>query len=753
MAFKVRCPKCQKVYAAETKWIGKRIRCKDCGEGFIVDEPTEELGVQQVAPRTESSSGRSATRMAPPPAKSPQVPDDPFTLRDEEYPTLRASVPQDFPMSTVVEAWLPLALGLIAAVLCVAQIFSQNETGRTWIALLRMLIVGVLYFALIVPITNKTITTTFQKLRRFLPPNPLSRVAATFALPAAFAVVFWQGIGGIGGIATGLLIGLVLMAAVFWLLFRLTPQEAANAYAWASGMFLGSTLVAALILIGISAAVNRVMIEAHATAFRESPLGAQLAWTTPEPAPIKKLADPAPQISDNAVASVANSASTKKPTPKPAPLVKEAPSDPAPTPGTTPGTAAAVSESVPASSPPVAAVTNVAATPPAPDSAPLFANPEDDQFVVNLRKKSVPWIKQVSRANSQGPFDFIVSSFSTAPYLGMVTLDPNAVALRKFSVGSINDTGMRRTSTVEISDGAGTPRSFSRDYFLTPDGNGLLHVQGSEIQIIHMGQKERDTFPLVTPIRQTTGTVTPQIVGLARDQTVVVRWSGASSSEQFVQRYSYATRKPLEAGGMFNCSIANDVTAVSSNSEGPIWFASVITQPGKRPSLALYNASAANGIGGKNTPLPSEVSDLTHYDAELAFAPNAGKIVLMLADSDHTIIYEWVTASLLSPSLHLSLPPLPPTVTTGHVVGPRVRWINDLVFIVDGQTVVGTYPNRSGILGKASDTPVLATASTTKDHILVTYAAEDGFCHASEIEFDPAALKTAMPIKEPPAAH
>ena len=158
--------------------------------------------------------------------------------------------------------------------------------------------------------------------------------------------------------------------------------------------------------------------------------------------------------------------------------------------------------------------------------------------------------------------------------------------------------------------------------------------------------------------------------------------------------------------------------------------------------------------GGKNTPLPSDLSDLTHYDTELVFSPNGSKIVALFADSERTLVYEWVTATLTSPSMRLSLPPLPVAVSAAHVVGPRVRWIDDLVFIVDGQTVVGTVPNRSGILGTASDTPVVATANISKDHILVTYPAEDGFCHAAETPEAsiPSRLRNATAIKNSAAS-
>ena len=41
MTFNIRCPHCQKPYAAQAHWIGKRIRCKQCGKAFAVEQPID----------------------------------------------------------------------------------------------------------------------------------------------------------------------------------------------------------------------------------------------------------------------------------------------------------------------------------------------------------------------------------------------------------------------------------------------------------------------------------------------------------------------------------------------------------------------------------------------------------------------------------------------------------------------------------------------------------------------------------------
>jgi hypothetical protein len=757
MAFKVRCTNCQKVYAAETRWIGKRIRCKQCGESFIVEQPADdslttpipvalpEMAELPVADPTASRSSASAAgtkiaKIAPP--KNTEDPDDIFALRSDDVPAFRASVPQAFPMSDIVEAWLPLALGLIAVVWSATQTFSGNDTGRGWVAPLRFGAAAILYVLLITPLTYYAVTSSFRKMRRSLPPNPLSRVATTFALPACLAFVFWQVSEGIGGLITGLIMGLVLMAAVFWLLFRLDPQEAANAYAKACGFFVAGTIASALIVMGASSVINHAMIEAHAVAFKESPLGAALAWKAPEP-----IARPQPKPSDDSVATAEGSQPPPRSTASVAQVTRAEAANSS-QPATPP-------DVIPIPSPPVEQIVNAPSSPPSnvkPDrSSELFVNPDDDQFVANLRKNSRPWIKQISRPNNPAPYDLFMAPNGPSPYVGLVALDPTTPSLRRFSVGYASDTGFRRSGSLNLYDNEPGTQSFAHDYLLTSDGTALLHLRGREVEIIATGQDHHDSIRLTPPDRRTGANLSPQLVGLARDQSFVVRWSAVDALEEVIQRYSYATRKIISSGEIANATLAADVSALSSNLTGPVWFASIQSQAGKRPAIYLFNVTSSRG-DLKTAMLPADVQDMTHYDhVELAFSPNASRIALMLCEGDRATVFEWGCEMLGGAALRVTVPALSTAAAGAHCTGTRICWIDELAFIIDGQAVCSTVPNRSGILGSLSDTPVHGATSTASDRILLSYVGDDGSCHLADVQFDPAALRNAQPVKEIPA--
>src|SRR5690348_9180829 len=114
MAFQIRCPACSKLYAAEERMVGKKMRCKACGSVFAIEAPTQEpsLSAASIAGLDShhvSASDLTGTRRAepvPPPMPAPSQDDD--APLAEEKPFLKPSVPQDFPGALVVEAWLPL---------------------------------------------------------------------------------------------------------------------------------------------------------------------------------------------------------------------------------------------------------------------------------------------------------------------------------------------------------------------------------------------------------------------------------------------------------------------------------------------------------------------------------------------------------------------------------------------------------------------------------------------------------------------
>src|SRR6185437_11210780 len=113
MAFQIRCPSCNKLYAAEERMMGKRMRCKACASVFTITAPAEEPSLSAATmpgadPFALSQSDLTGTRKhePPPPQRiepgSPMADDASYGQPEvAENPFLRPSIPQDFPMSKV----------------------------------------------------------------------------------------------------------------------------------------------------------------------------------------------------------------------------------------------------------------------------------------------------------------------------------------------------------------------------------------------------------------------------------------------------------------------------------------------------------------------------------------------------------------------------------------------------------------------------------------------------------------------------
>jgi hypothetical protein len=294
---------------------GKKIRCRNCNDVFVAEVTAQQPAPAPVGKGAEpaqqlDSSNMTGTRQAMIVPPSPEK--DPYELNNLK-PKLRPSLPQQFPGSVIIEAWLPLALCLVAAIWSVSETFGQNETGKAWVALLRVGVVAGLYLLFVAPVTFATVKKNFRELYRLLPPSPRLRTASTFAMPACFGYVFWTSFGSVASLITGIIMGLVFMAAVFWLVMHLDAQEAATAYAWACGAFLITTGISAGIIVGTNALLNQWMITGHVVAFKESPLGAGLAWTAPEPQRVKPRIVEAIDASVNTTDATSQPAATTQP--------------------------------------------------------------------------------------------------------------------------------------------------------------------------------------------------------------------------------------------------------------------------------------------------------------------------------------------------------------------------------------------------------------------------------------------------------
>ena len=731
MAFQVRCPACSKLYAAEERMIGRKMRCKACGSVFAIEAPAQEpslsASMSGAESHTLSASDLTGTRRAeqvppmPPPSSEDEAP------MAEEKPLRKPSIPQDFPGALVVEAWLPLGLGVIAAGWVISQTFGANNTGVGWVPVLRLGVVALLYLALVVPLTYKAVIVSFRGMRRLLPPSPGMRTAMTFALPAAFGYEMWQASGGAIGYFMGLILGLALMAVVYWVLFRLNPQEAANSYAKVAGTFLAGCAVSALILAGANAVLNKAMVSEHGgSLFKESPLGEPLSWNWQEAAP-----EPV-RPTNRQIATPEQPEAVPQPKPS-------TPVNPQIAKNTTePSTPVAV---VPEPKVQENVVTEPVVNPPKQEKPSVFVNPDDDSFTDSIRKNNFPWVKSVTRADGPTPFDYVVGSSGQSQFIGLVKSD--------FAKGRTVTLAPMNAAVPPFQDDSNDDSSFGARYVLTNDGKALIHLEADNVvEVIATAEKRHELIPLETP--HSTIPLKPTLVGTSKGTTFAVRWAAPQATEQYVYRYDYLTKAKLS-----KATIPKDpyttpaVCAVSDSEASPVLYAWLSQFPGRPPLLKIVNLQAnATSMTPRTATFPVDIGDVTLFErGEMAFSPDASMVALVLEQGNTARVLAWPTGNPVnSPGVRLTCKCPSATEMAGHVRGPSVRWINRAFFVVYGRYVMGAV--KHGIVGNLSDTDTVITGEqTTPDNKLYVSYMLNSHLNLVAIEIDPHELNNAQVVQ------
>jgi len=241
MAQEVACPNCSKRYAARPEMIGKRVRCRQCATVFpiLLDQTADGAAETVAAPPAPDFFAQASAESQFENALG----------GDEGTSTRRPNTRLKFPLARELDKYLPIAMVGVGAIWMTAQTFRVPDAGPIWTGLMRLAIVFGLYIFAIVPGAMYGIRKIADHLKYELPPMPVWRAAAVFALPMTLGYVFWIVSGASGMFIVGCLIGLLFSSAAFWLLFRLELQEIAPSYAAATGGFVGSVLAGVLVML------------------------------------------------------------------------------------------------------------------------------------------------------------------------------------------------------------------------------------------------------------------------------------------------------------------------------------------------------------------------------------------------------------------------------------------------------------------------------------------------------------------------
>jgi hypothetical protein len=307
----IQCVHCKKRYNAPATMAGKKVKCKHCGKVFAIpandSEPVEAgdsdnvgstpaptpfskaaanaaakaagagEGKGQVGGKLGQASAGYATKMA----RSENAID--VGLAEESAPIimLRPSIPHEFAGAAVIDQIAPLFMALAGLGWLSWAALKPNSTGVEWVAVARLAAYLSLCILVAFPLGFMAVRMAAGKCRLMLPPKSGLRAFGTFALAFAIALVFWLSGESVGMLVFGTIMGLVLVCAAVWFLFRVQTQEIQTILGSAGGAYIASIIVSYLVLFGINAIFASSARSSGSNQLASSPMGPTFDWDIP----------------------------------------------------------------------------------------------------------------------------------------------------------------------------------------------------------------------------------------------------------------------------------------------------------------------------------------------------------------------------------------------------------------------------------------------------------------------------------------
>lgn len=290
MAIPIQCPECHKKYQAPDHMAGKRVKCKYCAVIFLIaaDARSADAGVDISALDELNALGETGKREAfkrEGAGTTVAAGDDIDSIFQSEYASdgaPRTNKLYVFPLSRLLDRWLPPVLLVVGLFWAVYEAFERNNTNRPWVGFFRACVFVLAFFASAFPFTLMGVRSASLKLNYELPPSPGLRIMGAYAVPFALACAMWLVLGGVSGLLIGVLIGCIVALPVVFLLFRLVPAEAPVTFGYVTGFFVLSIVVSVAAVF----ALNLMLVGSlRATkidhALSSSPFGPDFKWDAP----------------------------------------------------------------------------------------------------------------------------------------------------------------------------------------------------------------------------------------------------------------------------------------------------------------------------------------------------------------------------------------------------------------------------------------------------------------------------------------
>jgi hypothetical protein len=312
MSITATCSACGKNFIAPSQFLGKRVKCKGCGQVFTVapaGAPSDDFEHNKPEPAHVPPFAGTATPNSPDRSGGSQFDADDIhaavasAIQNGRKTAVSNLTPNvltfAYPGADDVDRWLSPALITIGALLLLASASSADNHGVAWISFTRFLTPVLLYLLVIFPITLTMVSKAAASLRFAMPPHYRQRCFACYV--PAFILVIWTITDGfdISQFFAGVL-GVIVGSFLLWLLFRLREEQFGTMVVFGAGGFVGGATLSVMLMLGLNKFSQvQVMNQGSQASVPVSPIASGLRWL---PAPVetvvaKASAKPAPAAS------------------------------------------------------------------------------------------------------------------------------------------------------------------------------------------------------------------------------------------------------------------------------------------------------------------------------------------------------------------------------------------------------------------------------------------------------------------------
>lgn len=661
MAITVKCDGCGKAFKADERFIGKRMRCKSCGQVFTVaaeGDPGQQLSEDESLLSGIAEAASESTRGGVP-AQTGYVPPVQIMSDDEPIQTrgIRRTQAFNFPFADALDAWAPRLIVLGGLGWLIFEALNSKYPGPVWVPLTRLALLLALFAIVGIPIIARGVELAARKFRFTFPPEPGWRTFATFFFPFVLGYVLWHVSGDVGSIVLGLVSGLIVSLGLFWFLFRMEPRELPLAFAYTAGSFLVAMLVIGGIVFGLNMlALNVMKGMRQAHHFAASPFGPTLAWdATPPPAEEEKKPQDnkaqAKATGDQPAKPRRTSAKTvdktaaepsapvvPKPTePKPAKPIPQAEKPPEPTdPFAEPANSqmanrqnsadSIFSDSDDEPSRPAGVAPNGEDSPPLTfpgDDIPVVGDESSAPVVGQDEGLAEGAITQVREIAEVGAFDDIVFPATPSNYFATIQRGPREDTIQLWVSGSYNREGiMKYSHDPNVRD----------KYILSPDGNYLLRItKGMRLAVQVFSFKDKKTSPGID-LNEINGQ--PSLVGFLNDDIFAVLWR-SDQGKVALQTFGIGDGKQRKSIVLPNYRSSEGNFAIRKDGQQIAY----VGRDNRGAHVELIALGASDD--GRKIPIKGLGANAASLSDGIGFSPTNNKIAVVFEQGNQRVVMGW----------------------------------------------------------------------------------------------------------------